>query len=169
MIRAKIVYSYCFYLNLIFDKIQDGCQDGYHVWWRHRPPAAPPPIKYTSSCREKIKGFPLKAKSFQDIAMYQKLKGGSINPPPCTTVGLWLCVYVRGLMHPSIALKRLLFLMNERAGHWGKTLLNTIKVTITNKDLLFHISDYNNNLSRGNSINFRENTLTPVTSYISLR
>ena len=58
-------------------------------------------------------------------------------------------------MHPSIALKRLLFLMNERAGHSGKTLLNTIKVTITNKDLLFHISDYNNNLSRGNSINFR--------------
>ena len=26
--RKKIVYSYRFYLNLIFDKIQDGCQDG---------------------------------------------------------------------------------------------------------------------------------------------
>ena len=27
-------------------------QDGDHVWWRHRPPAVPPRIKYTSSCRE---------------------------------------------------------------------------------------------------------------------
>ena len=33
---------------LILGKIQDGD----HCWWRHRPPAAPPPIKYTSSCRE---------------------------------------------------------------------------------------------------------------------
>ena len=32
MLSAKIVYSYCFYLNLIFDEIQDGCQDGDHVW-----------------------------------------------------------------------------------------------------------------------------------------
>ena len=29
---------------------------------------------------EKIKGFPLKAKSFRNIANYQKPKGGSINP-----------------------------------------------------------------------------------------
>ena len=36
---------------LILDKIQDDD----HVWWRHRPPAAPPPIKYTSSCREDLK------------------------------------------------------------------------------------------------------------------
>ena len=25
-------------------------QDGDHCWWRHTPPAAPPLIKYTSSC-----------------------------------------------------------------------------------------------------------------------
>ena len=25
-------------------------QDGYHYWWRHWPPATPPPVKYTSSC-----------------------------------------------------------------------------------------------------------------------
>ena len=31
---------------LILGKIQDGD----HCWWRHRPPAAPPSIKYTSSC-----------------------------------------------------------------------------------------------------------------------
>ena len=35
---------------LILGKIQGGGQDGDHCWWRHRPPAAPPPIKYTSSC-----------------------------------------------------------------------------------------------------------------------
>ena len=27
-------------------------QDGDHCWWRYRPPPAPPPIKYTSSCWE---------------------------------------------------------------------------------------------------------------------
>ena len=37
---------------LILGKIQDGGQDVDHVWRRHRPPAAPPPIKCTSSCRE---------------------------------------------------------------------------------------------------------------------
>ena len=31
---------------LILGKIQVGD----HCWWCHRPPAAPPPIKYTSSC-----------------------------------------------------------------------------------------------------------------------
>ena len=35
---------------LLLGKIQDGGQDGDHCWWRHRPPAAPPPLKYTSSC-----------------------------------------------------------------------------------------------------------------------
>ena len=42
---------------------------------------------------EKIKGFLLKAKSFQNIATYQKPKGGegpSISR--CTTVGVWLRV-----------------------------------------------------------------------------
>ena len=44
--------SHCFYLIFILDKIQDGDQDGDRVWWRHSPPAAPPSIKYTSTCRE---------------------------------------------------------------------------------------------------------------------
>ena len=35
---------------LILGKIQDGGQDGDHCWWRHSLPAAPPFIKYTSSC-----------------------------------------------------------------------------------------------------------------------
>ena len=34
---------------LILGKIQNGGQNGDHCWCRHRPPAAPPPTKYTSS------------------------------------------------------------------------------------------------------------------------
>ena len=34
---------------LIPRKIQDRCQDGDLSWWRHRPPVAPPSIKYTFS------------------------------------------------------------------------------------------------------------------------
>ena len=37
-------------------------QYGDHCWWRHGPPAAPPPMKYTCSLVKKIKGFPLKVK-----------------------------------------------------------------------------------------------------------
>ena len=37
---------------LILGKIQDGGLEGDHCWWHHMPPAAPPPIKYTLSCRE---------------------------------------------------------------------------------------------------------------------
>ena len=108
--------------NLMFDKIQDGCQGGDHVWWRQRPPAAPPPIKYTSSCREKMKGFPLKAKSFRNTAMYQKLKegGGGQSTPLVLRWGMTLrvCPRVNASFHCS---EKLLFLMNERAGHWGET------------------------------------------------
>ena len=35
---------------IVLVKIQDGSQDGDHCWWRDRPPATPPPIKYTSFC-----------------------------------------------------------------------------------------------------------------------
>ena len=105
MLSAKIVYSYCFWLNLIFDKIQDGCQDGDHVWRRHRPPIAPPPIKYTSSCRKNSKGFPLKAKSFRNTAMYQKLKDGFNQPPPPLYHGgsmtLRVCPKVNASFHCS--------------------------------------------------------------------
>ena len=46
--RKKFTILTVFTWFLILDKIQDG----QHVWWRHRPPAAPPPIKYTSSWYE---------------------------------------------------------------------------------------------------------------------
>ena len=48
-----------------------------------------PPIKYTSSCWEKIKGFPLKEKSFRNTAMYQKFKGGGVFNQPAPLVPRW--------------------------------------------------------------------------------
>ena len=79
---------------LILGKIQDGD----HCCWRHRPPAALPPRNIPLLVK-KIKGLPLKVKSFRNTATYQKLWGGvpSTPPPPCTTVGVWICLYVRGL------------------------------------------------------------------------
>ena len=48
---------------------------------------------------KKIKGFPQKAKSFRNTATYQKTQGGRVgvhqSPPPCTTLRIRVCVYVR--------------------------------------------------------------------------
>ena len=46
--HKKITISRGLTWFLILGKIQDGD----YCWWRHRPPAAPLPIKYISSCRE---------------------------------------------------------------------------------------------------------------------
>ena len=81
---------------LVLGKIQDG----YHRYWRHRPPAGPPPIKYTSSYREdqrlSTEGNIYRFKILQHI----KNSGEGFHQPlpPCTTVGVWICVYVRGLI-----------------------------------------------------------------------
>ena len=80
-------------------------QDGDHCWWRHRPPAAPPPIKYTSTCREHQR-LSTEAKIVSKYCNISTLWGGVPTPPPtppppppvpCTTVRVWICVYVRGL------------------------------------------------------------------------
>ena len=81
-------------------KIQDCGQDGDHCWWRHRPPAAPPPTKYTSSCEEDQR-LSTKGKIVSKYCNISKTPGwGSIHPPPppCTTVGVWICLYVRWLI-----------------------------------------------------------------------
>ena len=103
---------------LILGKIQDGGQGGYHVWWRHRSEAATLPIKYSLSCWEDQSLFD-ESKAFSKYwctLTYQKLKGGVplIKPPPphhppCTTVGVWLCVYVRGLRG-----NQMVYLWNKR-------------------------------------------------------
>ena len=69
--RKKLPFLAVLTWFLILDKIQDGD----HVWWRHRPPAVPPPIKYKAVPHlvQQFKGFPLKAKSFRNTATYQKL------------------------------------------------------------------------------------------------
>ena len=58
-------------------------------------PAVPPPTTYTSSS-----GFPAKGKIVLKYCNMSKTQErGSIkpSPPTCTTVGVWICVYVRGL------------------------------------------------------------------------
>ena len=84
---------------LILCKIQDGGQHGDHCWWRQRPPAEPPHIKYTSSCREDQR-LSTEGKIVSKYCNISKTLGrGSINPSPlCTTVGVWNCMYVRGLI-----------------------------------------------------------------------
>ena len=99
---------------LILGKIQNGGQNGDHCWCRHRPPAAPPPIKYTSSCWEDQR-LSTKGKIGSKYCSISKTAGrGSFNPPPpppllplCRGGGM-NCVYVQGLR------RRLLFTV---AGH----------------------------------------------------
>ena len=62
---------------LILGKIQDGNQ----CWWRHRPPAAPPPIKYASSCRGKSKALHWRYNRFEILQHIKKSRGGSIDFP----------------------------------------------------------------------------------------
>ena len=69
---------------LILGKIQDGD----HCWWRHRPPAAPPPIKYTSSCWEDQR-FSTEGKIVSKCCNISKTLGsGSFPPPPLLVPGL---------------------------------------------------------------------------------
>ena len=92
-------------IYLILGKIQDGGQGGDHCWWRHRPPAASPPIKYTSSCWVDQSRSPSRLSTEGKIVskycnISKTLWRGSIPippPAPCTTVGVWICVYVQGL------------------------------------------------------------------------
>ena len=93
--RKKLLILTVFTWFLMLDKIQDGG----HVWWRHRPSAAPPPLKYTSSCREGQR-ISAEGKIVSKYCNISKSHGGGgvlMEPPPCTTVGVWLRVYVRGL------------------------------------------------------------------------
>ena len=98
MPSQKLLFPAVLTWFLILGKIQDGSQDGDHCWWRHRPPAAPPPMKYTCSLVKKIKGFPLKVKLFQILQHIKNTgEGFHPSPPSCATVVVWICVFVRGL------------------------------------------------------------------------
>ena len=70
-------------------------QDGDHVWWRHRPPATPPPIKHTSYC-----GVSTEGKIVSKYWNLSKTEGGggpSIPPPPMYHCEGMLCVCLRRL------------------------------------------------------------------------
>ena len=81
---------------LIHGKIQDG----NHNWWLHWPSAAPPPVKYTSTCWEGQR-LSSKGKIVSKHCNISKILGRvlvtSPPPPPYTEVGVWICIYVRGL------------------------------------------------------------------------
>ena len=66
--KLRILAAFTFY----FGQTQDGDQDGNYVWWRQRPPAALPPIEYTSSCRED-QMLSTEGKIFQSTETYQEL------------------------------------------------------------------------------------------------
>ena len=73
-------------------------QDADHFWGRHRPPSAPPPIKYSSSCWEDKRLFNMTQNLFE-ILQYIKNSRERFHrrqptnpppPPPCKTVRVWL-------------------------------------------------------------------------------
>ena len=77
--KLLILTVFTLFLN---DKIQDGGQDGNHVWWRQRPPAAPPPIKYTKEEDPRLSTQgKIVFKKLQHIKYPREGGGGSINPP----------------------------------------------------------------------------------------
>ena len=101
---CKVLIYVLFYMTLPFIAVLTRfliigkIQDGGHCYQ----------IKYTLFFK-KIKGFPLKTKSFRNTATYKKLRGGVPSTPlfPCTMVGVWICVYVRRLNAQLIAVPTL--------------------------------------------------------------
>ena len=85
----------------ILGKIQDCGQDGDHCWWRHRPPAAPPPTKYTSSCEEDQR-LSTKGKIVSKYCNISKTQGrGSIHPPPPLYHGGGMNLLVRPMVNTN--------------------------------------------------------------------
>ena len=89
-----------------------------HVLWRHKPPAAPPTTKYTSPCREDQRLF-TEGKIVSKYCNVSKNLGEGFHqttppPPKCTTVGVWLWVYVRGLINQSVQKTQTLTVMERR-------------------------------------------------------
>ena len=72
-------------------------QDGDHCWSRHSPPAAPPFIKYSTSCWEDQRLSSEGKIASKYCNMSKTLERGSIYPPLVPWWGVWFCVYVRGL------------------------------------------------------------------------
>ena len=69
------------------------------------PLAAPSPIKYTSSCGE-YQRLSTEGKIVSKYCNVSKTLGGGSHPPhplvPRSTVGVWICMYVRGLITRTV-------------------------------------------------------------------
>ena len=87
--RKKIHSPALLHWFLLFGKIQDGDLDGNHVWWHYRPPATPPPIKYSSSCREDQR-LSTGSKIVSKYCSISKTRGTGFpsTPPPLNHVGV---------------------------------------------------------------------------------
>ena len=85
---------------LVLGKIQDGGQDGNHVWWCYRSPAAPPPIKYTfnSSCREDQRLSTDGKILFEILQNIRNSREGSHQPPSLLYHGVGMTLRVQGLI-----------------------------------------------------------------------
>ena len=82
--------------SLILDKIQDRVGDGDHVWWRHRSPAAPPPIKYTRFCGEnqRISTEGKIVSKYCNRSKTLRGEGGHQPPPPHLYHGWGMTLHV---------------------------------------------------------------------------
>ena len=100
---------------LILGKIQDGSQDNDHIilfCWRQKPPAAPPPIKYTSSCWEDQR-FSTESKIVSKYCNISKTLGSGSTPPPphplyqgylsCESSFIIVILINKGLILPHLA------------------------------------------------------------------
>ena len=121
---------------LILGKIQDGSQDNDHIilfCWRQKPPAAPPPIKYTSSCWEDQR-FSTEGKIVSKYCNISKTLGrGSMYPPllvpwrcydfACTSEGqvvlskgsAWFCMWLHFFIKASFIIDTKGFIVSRKA------------------------------------------------------
>ena len=81
-------------------------QDGHHSWWRRRPSAAPPRIKYTLSCTEDQR-LSTEVKIVSEYSNIPKPPAGFhlLPPSPCTTL-VGLCMRVPPRVNIKIFINR---------------------------------------------------------------
>ena len=73
---------------------------GDHCSWRHRLPAASPLSQIYLIFLQRSKAFHWRQNRFEILQRIKNCAEGfhpPLPPHPCTTVGVWICVYVRGL------------------------------------------------------------------------
>ena len=77
---APEVFCSCLFISRAFS---DKFNDGQFLWLRdsHRPPAAPPPIKYTSSCREDQR-LSTEGKIVWKCCNISNAQGAGVHQPP---------------------------------------------------------------------------------------